>query len=272
MADLWDTVAPAWERNAEHVDRHMAEPTQALLDAARIAAGSSVLEVAAGPGGAGLAAAARVGPAGHVVLTDAAPGMVAAAQRRGEGVAQISARLSDQLVLDAADETFDAVISRHGLMFAEPPAAAVREAVRVLRAGGRYGAMVWAEREANPWLGLVLDAVGEQFGVAFPPPGIAGPFSLGDEALLERALQDGGLEDVTVERHPAPMRLESLEVWWELVPELAGPLAAALAGMEPDVRNAIRDRALAGAEQQARRTPDGVELDGAVLIGGGRRA
>lgn len=271
MADMWEGVAPAWERNAEHVDRHLTEPTQALLDAAGISAGSAVLEVAAGPGGAGLAAAARAGTGGSVVLTDAAPGMVAAARRRATGLTQVSARVSDQLTLDAADGTFDAVVSRHGLMFVEPPADAVREAARVLRPGGRYAAMVWAERQANPWLGLVLDAVGEQFGVPFPPPGIAGPFSLGDEAVLTRSLRDGGLDEITVERLPAPMRLDSLETWWGLVPELAGPLASALAGMEPEVRDAIRDRALAGAGQHARRTADGVELDGAVLIGAGCR-
>ena len=58
-------------------------------------------------------------------------------------------------------------------MFVDEPADAVREARRVLRPGGRYVAMTWDAREANPWLGLILDAVGEQFGVPFPPPGIA---------------------------------------------------------------------------------------------------
>ena len=80
-------------------------------------------------------------------------------------------------------------------MYAFTPAAkrvaAVREAVRVLRPGGRYAAMTWDRRKANPWLGLVLDAVGEQFGVPFPPPGIQGPFSLSDseQQELRRARQ-----------------------------------------------------------------------------------
>ena len=53
-------------------------------------------------------------------------------------------------------------------------------AERVLRAGGRYATMTWDRRELNPWLGLVLDAVSEQFGVPFPPPTVRGPFSLED--------------------------------------------------------------------------------------------
>ncbi len=68
-----------------------------------------------------------------------------------------------------------------------------------------------------------------------------------------------------------PMREPSLDVWWERVPELAGPLAVALAGMEADVRDAIRRRALEAGAAAARTTGEGIELDAAVLVGSGRR-
>jgi hypothetical protein len=67
-----------------------------------------------------------------------------------------------------------AVISRHGLVVVAEPVSAVAEAVSVLRPGGRYATMTWGPRESNPWLGLVLDAVGDQFGVPFPPPAVRG--------------------------------------------------------------------------------------------------
>jgi ubiquinone/menaquinone biosynthesis C-methylase UbiE len=38
------------------------------------------------------------------------------------------------------------VINRHGLMFVEDSVETVAEAVRVLRAGGRYAAMTWEVR------------------------------------------------------------------------------------------------------------------------------
>jgi SAM-dependent methyltransferase len=171
--------------------------------------------------------------------------------------------------LDFADATFDAVVGRHGLMFADAPADAVREAARVLRPGGRYAAMVWAAREDNPWLGGVLDAVGEQFGVPFPPPGVAGPFALADPGSLEAALTEGGLREVRVRRLDTPMTVSSLEEWWTRVPRLAGPLAQALAGMPEADRNAIRDRALAKGADAARATGDGIMLAGAVLVAAG---
>jgi SAM-dependent methyltransferase len=269
---MWNGAASGWERNADTVDAHLAAATATLLDAAGVKDGSAVLDVAAGPGGAGLAAAARVGRSGSVVLADVAPAMVEAAARRSEGMANVRAVVCDELAIDAADATFDAVICRHGLMFVAEPADAVREASRVLRPAGRYAAMTWDARANNPWLGLILDAVGEQFGVPFPPAGMPGPFSLDEPDRLAQALADGGLERVDVARVAAPMTLPSLEAWWGRVPELAGPLALALAGMEPDVRDAIRSRALAAGEAAARTDGVGIQFDGSVLIVSGRRA
>lgn len=267
---MWNSVAPAWERHADLVDTQLAAATQTLLDAAAVGAGSAVLEVAAGPGGAGLAAAARVGPGGSVVLSDDAPAMVEAAGRRAQDDARVTTRMCDQMRIEAPDASFDAVICRHGLMFAEPPVDAVREAARVLRPGGRYATMTWDARTANPWLGVVLDAVGEQFGVPFPPPTIPGPFAIDDPEALAGLLRDAGLEDVEVTRVATPMHAPSLEEWWARVPELAGPLAMALAGMEAEVREQIRARAMTAGAAVARSAADGgIEMDGSVLIGAG---
>jgi hypothetical protein len=36
MSEMWNSVAPGWEANAEFVDEHLAAATDALLDAAEI--------------------------------------------------------------------------------------------------------------------------------------------------------------------------------------------------------------------------------------------
>lgn len=272
MSEMWDSVAPGWEANATFVDEQLALATEALLDAGGVGEGDAVLELAAGPGGAGLAAAERAGSTGRVVLSDVAAEMVGVAARRASAAAQVSTAVFDQSAIGFGDASFDAVISRHGLMFAEDPVDAVAEAVRVLRVGGRYAAMTWDRRELNPWLGLVLDAVGDQFGVPFPPPSVRGPFSLDNAGTLTSVLRDGGLQDVTVKAISTPMHARSLREWWERVPRLAGPLAIALGGMEADVREAIAERAMQAAAKAAVQEEDGIVFAGSVLIGSGRAA
>ncbi len=271
VSDMWDSVAGAWERNADSVDAQLTHATGVMLDAARLAGGDGVLDIACGAGSAGIAAAERVGASGRVVLADDAPMMVEAAARRSAGLPQVGTLVCDLASIDAPDASFDAVLCRHGLMFAEDHGAAVAEARRVLRPGGGYVAMTWDSRAANPWLGLLMDAVGEQFGVPFPPPGIPGPFALDDPDRLADVLRAGGLDDVDVTRIATPMRTASVDTWWELVPQLAGPVAIALAGMEEDVRDAIRARALGYAAEAARATGDGIEMDGSVLVASGQR-
>ena len=272
MSEMWDSVAPGWEANAGYVDEQLTLATDALLDAAGIGEGDRVLDLAAGPGGAGLAAAQRVGSSGSVVLSDVAAEMVAAAARRAGANAQVDTAVFDQSEIGFKDASFDAVINRHGLMFVEDPVQTVAEAVRVLRAGGRYAAMTWAGRELNPWLGLVLDAVSDQFGVPFPPPNVRGPFSLESADTLTSVLRDAGLHDVTVVAISTPMRAQSLDEWWERVPKLAGPLAIALAGMDADVRDAIRERATGSGAKAATSEGNGIVFPGSVLIGSGRKA
>jgi SAM-dependent methyltransferase len=272
MSEMWDSVAPGWEANAGFVDEQLALATDALLEAAGVGEGDRVLDLAAGPGGAGLAAAQRVGSSGSVVLSDVAAEMVAVAARRARASARVSTAVFDQSAIGFEEDSFDAVINRHGLMFVENPVETVAEAVRVLRTGGRYAVMTWARCELNPWLGLVLEAVSDQFGVPFPPPSVRGPFSLESADVLTSVLLDGGLEDVTVEAMSTPMRAASLDEWWERVPKLAGPLAIALGGMEADVRDAIRERATQSGAKAAAIEKNGIVFAGSVLIGSGHKA
>ena len=159
-----------------------------------------MLELACGPGGLGLAAAARVAPRGEVVLSDAVAEMTAIAAARAEalGLSNVSTRELDLERIEQPDASYDVVLCREGLMFALDPARAAREIRRVLRPGGRVALAVWGPRERNPWLGVVLDAVSAQVGAPVPPPGIPGPFSLEDSKRLAALLSDAGLADVKV--------------------------------------------------------------------------
>jgi SAM-dependent methyltransferase len=263
---MWSAVAPPRAEQAAYADARGADVGEKMLDLAAPAPGERVLELACGPGGLGIAAAARVAPGGEVVLSDVVAEMTAIASARAGalGLTNVSTLELDLEDIAQPDDSYDVVLCREGLMFATDPRRAVSELRRVLRPGGRLALAVWGPRERNPWLGIVFDAVSAQLERPVPPPGIPGPFSLADAGELEALLLDCGLADVAVSEHPVPLRAASFEEWWRRTSSLAGPLAGVLAALPEGAVHAITARL-----QQATRpyqTPAGLEFPGLSLI------
>lgn len=270
---MWGAVAPAWAEHAEYIDARHARAAQQMLDATAPGPGDRVLELACGPGGLGLAAAERVAGGGEVVMSDVAAQMTDIAARRAaaRGIANVSTAVIDLERIDQPSGSFDVVLCREGLMFATDPAAAVREAHRVLRAGGRVAFSVWGPRAGNPWMSLIFAAVSAQLGRPVPPPGIPGPFALEDRATLGRLLRDAGLADVAVEDVDVPMRVGSFEEWWARTTALAGPLATILARVPQPAVEALQAQLRAAAEPYGT-AAGGLEFPGVALLATGRRA
>jgi ubiquinone/menaquinone biosynthesis C-methylase UbiE len=118
-----------------------------------------VLDVGAGTGALTheLRAAA---PRALVVSIDPAREMLRFARERRH----VTPALADALALPFASEGVDAVLLAYVLFMLTDPAQGLREATRVLRAGGRLGTVTWASEEpslaAKTW-----DATLEEFGV-----------------------------------------------------------------------------------------------------------
>jgi SAM-dependent methyltransferase len=261
---LWSAVAPAWGEHAAYADARGAGVAERMLDLAGVGPGDRVLELACGPGGLGLAAAAR---GADVVLSDVVPEMVAVAQARAGGLATVTARVLDVEDIEQPDEAYDVVVCREGLMFSTEPERAAAEILRVLRPGGRAVTAVWGPRERNPWLGLVFDAVSAQLGRPVPPPGVPGPFSLAHG--LDEVLESAGFADVAVDAVDVPLRAGSFDEWWTRTSALAGPLSAILASLPEPAAAALRARLREAIRPYE--SPEGIELPGVSLIASARR-
>src|SRR5437588_5979276 len=167
----WSGAAPYWEKHRDTIRQMFAPVTKALVAAARIDSGHTVLDVATGPGEPALSVAALVGPEGRVFGIDLAPDMVAAARRAADrsefGNTRFEVASADHLPF--ADDTFDAVISRFGVMFFPSPVDGVRELLRVLKPGRKLSMAVWHFAENNPFHYAVARVI-ERFVDSPPPP------------------------------------------------------------------------------------------------------
>ncbi len=267
----WAAVAGSWAEYADYTDARHAPETSRMLAAVAPAQGEHVLELACGAGGLGLAAVELVAPTGRVVLSDVAAEMtqIAAARADAAGALNTEIRVLDLEDIAEPDASYDVVLCRHGLQFTIEPTAAAEQIARVLRPGGRIAVSVWGPAEANPWLGVVMDAVRTHVGHQVPPPGMPGPFSLSQPERLAGMFDTAGLCDVEVHQVSVPMDADGFESWWARTSGLAGPLSTILSRIDEQGGTAIRELARASLADYA--TPNGYHLPGLALVATARR-
>ena len=178
-----------------------------LCDAASIASGQRVLDVACGTGALTVAVAERVKPGGAVLGLDANPEMLAVARRKHPDIEWHDGRAES---LPFADAGFDAVVSQFGLMFFDDRVAALREMQRVLRPGGHLAVAVCDALERSPGyasFAVMLERLfGEPVADAFRTP-----FVLGDAAALRALCADAGIAEASVVQRQGVVRFASID-------------------------------------------------------------
>ena len=234
----WQETAPAWREWGPLLESWLGEATELMLDLAGLGPGMKVLDVAAGAGGQTLKAARRVGASGAVLATDISSNIIelAAHDARAAGLSNVAARVMDGENLDVADASFDAVISRVGLIYFPDRARALAEIRRVLRPGGRIAAIVYSTPEANGFFSIPISIIRRIAGLPVPGPGLPGPFCLGGPGVLEAAYRAAGFRSIVVRTVQAPVRLPSTAECVRFERESFGALHAMLAKASDEER------------------------------------
>jgi ubiquinone/menaquinone biosynthesis C-methylase UbiE len=149
-----EQIAGVFDRASATYDRTGVEFIGAvavdLVAAAGLVPGQRVVDVGCGRGASLFLAAEAVGPTGHVVGVDLAPGMVAAtaAEAQARGLRNVTVRLGDAADPGEPDEAVDAVLAGLVLFFLPDAAAAVREWHAELVPGGRLAVSTFTEDAA----------------------------------------------------------------------------------------------------------------------------
>lgn len=228
----WQDAASAWHSWDPVFDRWLGPATELMLDLAGVAAGTRVIDIAAGSGGQSIAAGRR---GATVLATDISSNILeeAAEAARAAGVSTIATRVVDGEDLDVEPGTFDAAISRLGLMYMPDKQGALAQARRALRRGGRYAAIVFAEPDRNGFFSVPIGIIRRRAELPPPAPGLPGPFS---SATLGDQLDAAGFRDVEVHRVEAPLELASAAECATLERESFGALHQMLSGLSEDER------------------------------------
>jgi ubiquinone/menaquinone biosynthesis C-methylase UbiE len=204
-------------------------PGELLCEAVELRAGQRVLDAAAGSGNVALSAARRNCEA---VGIDYVPALIERARERAA-----AERLPAQFeVGDCEDipfptESFDAVLSVYGSIFAPNPEKAAQELLRVCRRGGRIGMCNWTPD------GFWGQAFGLQARYLPPPTGVRPPAEWGVEARLHE-LFGTAITSMRIDRRTALFRYRSSAHWIEVFSTHFGPVMRTLAALDDEGRRA----------------------------------
>jgi SAM-dependent methyltransferase len=153
--------------------------------------------------------------------------------------------------LDFPAGTFDAAVSRWGIIF-EPDGEGAAARVRgFLKPGSRFAIASWGPPDKVPFLGIPASTTMRRLGIEPPPPGTPGPLSRPTPEAIGGLLEGGGFTDVQVEEIEATFTWDSAEDFTVFVGEIAPPISAMINPQPPEVQveswaaitEAIRERA-----------------------------
>lgn len=195
-----------------------------LAEAMDLAAGQTVLDVAAGNGNATLAAARRFC---KVVSSDYVEHLLKQSEKRAiaDGL-PVEYRIADAEHLPFADHQFDNVISTFGVMFTPNADRAAAELIRVCRPGGRIGLSNWTP---DGFIGRLFRIIS---GYIAPPPGVASPTLWGTHKFLDARF--GHCAAVEVKKHAFCFRFQSPRHWLDLFRKYYGPLNKAFDALDTE--------------------------------------
>lgn len=244
-----------WRKQSASMGRDM---TQAIVAAAQVAPGMSVLDVACGTGEPAISLAMLLKGSGEIMGVDISPGPLKIAEERAVqlGLANMKFQRADAHNLPFPDNSFDRVTSRLGVMFFSDLPRALGEIRRVLRPGGRTTLLAWGTMEQPYFQTTVGTLLRLLPGLSVPDSGRK-MFAFGSPDTLPQLLRDAGFAAVEENFLTVPWTWPGQpEEVWQYFQEVTVPFAALL----QSIPEAQREQTDAGVVRAIARYYDGKEI------------
>ena len=238
-------------------------PAEALLDLARVVSGSSVLDVATGPGYVAGRAAARGASVVAVDFSDEMLELAATLHPR------VTFRQADAEALPFGDASFDAVVAAFLMPHVSDLPAVCAELARVLRPGGRLALATW-DPSPESFTRFLFESIAEAGAVA-PPSLPPGPpfFQFAGSDEFSSLLEGAGLSDVSISAVAFTHPIADLDAFWaDLV---GGTVRASVLVREQPLELQGRIRRMYGDKLSRWRVDGGYEIPCAVKLGAATR-
>lgn len=268
--DRWGAAAVGWNEWREFNDRADRHISERLVELAGVRPGSRVLDVAAGYGEPALTAARKAGPEGHVVATDISAEMLAFGRERvaAAGLDNVEFVESDAAGLEFPPASFDAAVSRWGIIFEPDAEAAARRIRDFLVPGARMAISSWGQPDQVPFLSLPMRTTMERLNLPAPPAGTPGPLSRPTPAAIGGLLEGGGFSEVAVERDEVTFEFDSPQHFTAYVRAIAAPIRAMIEQHAGEAQEEAWD-AITRAAEDVGGGPGPLRLANVVLLTSG---
>ena len=265
----WDQFAPGWKKWDNWVMNFLKPVGDEIIRQLLIKQSDVVLDVATGTGEPGLTIASMANR-GSVTGPDLSPNMLEIARENAiiRGINNYTTVECDVSALPFPDNSFDKLCCRFGFMFFPDMQQAANEMARVLKPGGKIATSVWGPADKNFWITSIMGPIMKNMTLPVAPPGSPGMFRCAEPAVVVNLFKEAGLKNVTYSVITEKSEVESIDVFWQYMNEVAAPVVSAMNQADEKTKVKIKKEVFDGLQQKSPGNgPLMLELQALVIYG-----
>ncbi|HKE95895.1 MAG TPA: methyltransferase domain-containing protein [Povalibacter sp.] len=243
QAALWNGASgQAWVDLQSILDAVLAPFSPLLVEQAVHDQTRRVLDIGCGAGATTLAVAKQLKLQGTCIGADISAALVEVARRRAsaEGLGNAAFIEADAQTHAFEPNSFDAAISRFGVMFFDDPVSAFANIRRAMRSEGTLAFVAWRSPAENPFMTTAMRAAAP-FLPALPTPDPNGPgqFGFADPERVRGILHASGWRSIDIRPIDIPAAVSQQDLLTYVT--RLGPVGAALREADEKTRAQVTD-------------------------------